>query len=208
LKHEARCHPGRGSVRVIRNGVRLRRAEFRPPAHCRFLVSGRIVPSKHLETILESFGRFAARNGHAELHVVGQAEPRHASYLASLMEVARDRPIRFRGAGAGLEHLDEPFTGAIVLGTHQGCPNAVLEAMASSIPVIANASGGTAELVRPQETGWLLDEAPASDALVEAMAQCAADTGHARRLAARAYAHVAQHFSLEAMSDAYLECFT
>ena len=28
--------------------------------------------------------------------------------------------------------LDEPFTAAIVLGIHQGCPNAVLEAMAAS----------------------------------------------------------------------------
>jgi glycosyltransferase involved in cell wall biosynthesis len=206
LKHDAREHRGR-SVRVIRNGVRLRRPDFRPCAHPRFLVSGRIVPSKHLETILESFVRFAAGHDGARLHVVGQAEPRHAPYLARLMDLARGHPIRFRGPGAGLEHLDEPFSAAIVLGTHQGCPNAVLEAMASSIPVIANASGGTGELVRPQETGWLLDESPGPGDLVEAMAHCASDAANAARVAARAYDHVARHFSIEAMSEAYLECF-
>jgi glycosyltransferase involved in cell wall biosynthesis len=122
------------------------------------------------------------------------------------MELAQGHPVRFRGAGAGLEHLDEAFTGAIVLGTHQGCPNAVLEAMASSIPVIANASGGTSELVRPRETGWLLDEAATPGVLSEAMVHCATAIPNATRMAARAYAHVARHFSLEAMSQAYLEC--
>ena len=207
LKHRAWAHPARGAVRVIGNGVALRRADFRAPGIARFLVSGRIAPSKRLEIVIDAFESFARRDATAELHVVGQAEPRHTAYLAQVMERARDLPVRFRGAGASLDHLDEAFTAAIVLGTHQGCPNAVLEAMAASIPVVANASGGTGELVVDGETGWLLEESAAPAALAAAMSQCAGDDAHARRLAANARARVARDYSIEAMAAAYLECF-
>ena len=47
---------------------------------------------------------------------------------------------------------------AIVLGESQGCPNAVLEALAAGVPVVANDSGGTRELILHGRTGLLLRE--------------------------------------------------
>ncbi len=207
LKHAATRFPVCRDVRVIANGVAARRSGFRPAARPRFLVSGRIAPSKRLETIVDAFAIFCETFPAGELHVVGQAEPRHATYAAGVVERSRGLAIRFRGARPDLAHLDEAFTAAIVLGTHQGCPNAVLEAMAASIPVIANASGGTGELVRAHETGWLLAEETQPAELAEAMSFCARDAAIAARMAANAHARAAAEFSLETMAARYLECF-
>jgi len=195
-------------VRVIPNGVAMPPRPGSRPPHARFLVSGRIAPSKRLEAILEAFARASQGLREPELHIVGQAEPRDARYASGIVAAASALPVRFRGALPGLEHLSEPFTATIVLGTHQGCPNAVLEAMAAGIPVIANASGGTGELVRDGETGWLLSEAAGREELERAMRDCASAPERADRFAARARDRVARHFSLEAMASSYLDCLS
>src|SRR4029077_2565832 len=50
------------------------------------------------------------------------------------------------------------YSVALILGEHQGSPNAVLEAPAAGVPVVANDSGGTRELVVDGRTGLLLRE--------------------------------------------------
>jgi glycosyltransferase involved in cell wall biosynthesis len=206
LKYGTPSHPPCREVRVIANGVPLRSACSKAPRAPRFLVSGRIAPSKRLETIVAAFASFGARRPEAELHVVGQAEPRHARYGAQIVAAANGSRVRFRGAQPGLEHLDEEFTAAIVLGTHQGSPNAVLEAMAAGIPVIANASGGTGELVREGETGWLLDEEADAEALAAAMDDCVARPEVAQAFAAAAREQVWRDHSMDEMARRYLEC--
>jgi glycosyltransferase involved in cell wall biosynthesis len=206
-KFDDRAHPRCRRVEAIPNGVALRDVPRSLPPAPRFLVSGRIAPSKRLETILESFAGLAATLPQARLDVIGQAEPRHRGYLDSLLASAGGMAVAFRGAQPGLEFLDEPFTAAVVLGTHQGCPNAILEAMAAGIAVIANASGGTGELVRSGETGWLLPEACTAGELARAMAEAAADAGRARRLGLAGRAHVQSRHSLEGMAVRYLCLF-
>lgn len=206
-KFDDRGHPPCSRVVVIPNGALLRDPPSRLSPSPRFLVSGRIAPSKRLETILEAFARICARFPDARLDIVGQAEPRHRDYLASVLDRAAGLPVAFRGAQPGLEFLAEPFTAAIVLGTHQGCPNAALEAMASGIPVIANASGGTRELVRHRETGWLLPEACTVEEVACAMEEAAADGQLARSLGASARERVARFHSLETMAVRYLSLF-
>jgi glycosyltransferase involved in cell wall biosynthesis len=137
---------------------------------------------------------------------VGQAEPRHARYASELVSRASDLPVRFRGPLPGLEHLSEDFTAAIVLGTHQGSPNAVLEAMAAGIPVIANASGGTAELVHSGETGWLLPEETSEHELAKAMCESATCPDAADAIAQRARHLVVRDFSIATMAERYLHC--
>jgi glycosyltransferase involved in cell wall biosynthesis len=100
--------------------------------------------------------------------------------------------------------LHELWTAAVVLGTHQGCPNAVLEAMAAGIPVIANDSGGTRELVTAGATGWLLGEDAPIDGIVAAMQEAFSDPSRAAAMAHRAREHVRTHQTIEAMASRYL----
>ncbi len=206
-KYADRAHPPCRRVQVIGNGVLLRAPARDLPRAARFLVSGRIAPSKRLETIIEAFRLFSANFPEARLDVVGQAEARHRDYLEILLSAAGGLAVTFRGARPELDFLDEPWTAAVVLGTKQGCPNAVLEAMASGIAVVANASGGTGELIRHGETGWLLSEACSSAELAQALAEAAGDARRARRLGEAARAHVARNCGIAEMALRYLSIF-
>src|SRR5262249_39902494 len=74
LKYRAPSHPACRRIEVIANGVAVRPRAFSAPREPRFLVNGRIAPSKRLEVIVEAFAHMHAAHPAAELHVVGVAE--------------------------------------------------------------------------------------------------------------------------------------
>jgi glycosyltransferase involved in cell wall biosynthesis len=202
LKYAAGGTPACRRVEVVPNGVALRGRASARPSRPRFLVSGRLAPSKRLELIIEAFAIVTGGHHGAELDIVGQAEPRHEDYAARLVAACASLPVRFRGAQPGLDFLSEPFTAAVVLGTHQGSPNAVLEAMAAGLPVIANDSGGTRELVSGR-TGWLLPEACTAAELAQAMRESIDDEAPAVARGAAGRELVAARHSLAAMAQQY-----
>ena len=202
LKYNAPRHPRCRSVTVIRNGVDSFALAPRP-AVPRILVSGRIAPSKRLEAIFAAFAHVRLTRRDAELHVFGNVEERHRAYASQLCGDAIG--VALRGPSFDHAHLREPWTAAIVLGTHQGCPNAALEAMAAGIPVIANDSGGTRELVMHGLTGWLLPESAQPGEIAAAMAESAADGPRSAAMGERARDHVRAHHAMEAMAARYLD---
>ena len=189
---------------VVPNGVAVRPPRSHLPEAPRFLVSGRIAPSKHLPLILDAFRWVCRTHAMAELHIVGSAEPRHAAYARDLLQQAAGLRVVFRGARPQLDFLAEPFTAAVVLGTHQGSPNAVLEAMAAGIPVIANASGGSGEIVIDGANGWLLAEECAIEAVAQAMHEAATDCPRNQAFGHAARRFVQERHAMEGMVEAYL----
>jgi glycosyltransferase involved in cell wall biosynthesis len=168
----------------------------------RFLVCGRIAASKRLEVIVAAFALVRQAQADAQLHFFGRVEERHRAYAASL---ALDAPgVMLRGESFDHAHFREPWTAAVVLGTHQGSPNAVLEAMAAGVAVIANDSGGTRESVTHGETGWLLAEDTDAGALAAAMLAAARDPARTAEMGARGREHVRAHNTLETMAREYL----
>jgi glycosyltransferase involved in cell wall biosynthesis len=204
LKHADANPPAARRIVVVRNGVGAHGPCRGPAIVPRYLVSGRIAPTKHLETILQAFARALGALPDAELHLYGVAEPRHAAYAAALLGRA-PAGVHFHGAGFDLAHLAQAWTATVVLGTHQGCPNAVLEAMAAAIPVIANASGGTGELVVDGESGWLLPEVTDASSVAAAMGEAWHNAASAHARALRARVNVLERYSLDSMAAAYLE---
>jgi glycosyltransferase involved in cell wall biosynthesis len=85
-------------------------------------------------------------------------------------------------------------------------PNAVLEAAASGVPVVAVDIGGLPEIVREGGTGRLVPEAdPAT--LAAALRELAGDPDQARRLGAAAAADVRARFGLRRMLDAVQDSY-
>ena len=91
---------------------------------------------------------------------------------------------------------------ALVLGEHQGSPNAVLEAMAAGLAVVANDSGGTRELILHERTGLLLSRR-APHTIAAALRRLLDNATFARRLADAGQQYVAQRFSMAQMVRAY-----
>jgi sugar transferase (PEP-CTERM/EpsH1 system associated) len=84
----------------------------------------------------------------------------------------------------------------------EGISNTILEAMATSLPVIATNVGGNGELVEAGSTGELV---PAGDphALAQPMLAYARDPAAARAAGQRGRARIEREFSLEAMLGRY-----
>jgi glycosyltransferase involved in cell wall biosynthesis len=90
-----------------------------------------------------------------------------------------------------------------VLPSHQeGFSNALLEAMAAQLPVIATAVGGNTDAVVDQETG-LLVPAMSPPSLSAAILRLAKDANLRRRFAEAGRRRVEQQFSLKACVDRY-----
>ena len=93
---------------------------------------------------------------------------------------------------------------ALVLSSHwEGLPGVVLEAMASELPVVATAVGGTPELVKEGVTGHLVP-AGSAEKLAEAMEQVLSMNHDEQQKMGRAgRSRVEEHFHLKQMVENY-----
>ena len=199
-------------VSVIPNGVpaplRMKRS-YEIASAPRVVVNGRIAPTKFLVEIVQAMKRVRETVSGVQLHVFGDAEPRHADYAEAVRAAAGEdvaRSVFFHGAsGDSVDRLAD-FDLFVLLGREQGSPNALLEAMASGLPCIANDDGGTAEQISHERTGLLLNDRSV-DALETAAIRLLTDRRLAARLGQAAAELVRRHFSMDDMATRYKALF-
>jgi glycosyltransferase involved in cell wall biosynthesis len=88
----------------------------------------------------------------------------------------------------------------------EGMSNAVLEAMAAGKPVVATAVDGAVDQVLPGESGLLVPPGDA-DALAQALLDLARDPRKAQEMGIKGRERVRREFSLDRMTDAYIELY-
>lgn len=112
------------------------------------------------------------------------------------------RQISFLGARKDIPDLLGASDIAVLASHEEGFSNAILEKMATGLPVIATDVGGNREAVVHGETGLIV---PARDpaCLAQAIAQLAGDAALRAAMGVAARSRVEAHFSLERCVDAY-----
>jgi glycosyltransferase involved in cell wall biosynthesis len=156
-------------------------------------------PEKNHEMFLEAAGRLIADGSDAWFLVVGGGQR-----LDLLKEKAAALGIggrcRFTGAVDDVPDYMSAFDVGVLSSDREGLPLAILEYMASSLPVVATDIAAVSEAVRQDETGFLV---PPGDvgALAGAVGRLVADPDLRARLGARGRALCEERFSLEAMMD-------
>lgn len=203
----ARQSAGKTPIRMIPNGVDTRR--FAPAADApsdgpaRLLFVGRLVRQKGLDVLLDALARLPAAASF-ELTLAGDGPLRH-ELAGQVGRLGLDDRVRFAG---WVSRDDMPGTlrraDAFVFPSRdEGMPNAVLEAMASGLPVAATRISGNEELVVHGETGLLV---PPDDpaALAEALARLVADRALCRRLGAAGREKAVREYSWGAVAARYL----
>jgi glycosyltransferase involved in cell wall biosynthesis len=88
----------------------------------------------------------------------------------------------------------------VLASLHEGLPNAVMEAMAAGVPVVATAVGGTKELITDGETGYLVPPADA-DSLAERITYAMANEADRMRVAARGCQFINAEFGMGRMVE-------
>ncbi len=158
---------------------------------------GCLAPRKDYGTLLEALALLAGRGRAFQVVLVGDGPERAAleSRAAALGLGAR---VRFLGEREDVERLLRAMDVFVLSSREEGIPNALLEAMAAARPVVATAVGGTPEVVRDGETGWLVP--PGSPAaLADALEQALAHPDEARRRGAAARRAVEAAMGIDAM---------
>ena len=195
-------------VHIIANGVVVPRRPARSWSLRRTLRLGTLVrlsPDKKLEVLIDALHWAAPRMPSFEFLIGGQPDPGAEAYASSLRDRAHGLPIRWLGGVTSAQFM-AAIDLFVLVAEPAGCPNASLEAMAASVPVLATRVGGMEEQIVHGETGWL---APRND--VRALAALIEEaTGKPRRLRAfgnAAHDRMRRMFAIEKMRDAYAQLF-
>jgi glycosyltransferase involved in cell wall biosynthesis len=171
------------------------------------LAVGRLVEKKAPHYTIEAFGQIAQRYPQARLDMVGDG-PLAERCCALIGDLGLDARVRMHGVQnsefvARLMREASLFVQHSVTaadGDSEGLPVAILEAMASALPVIATRHSGIPEAVEHGVSGLLVDEGDV-DTMAAAMAQLLDDRARAAAMGAAGRARVLAHFTLEQSRD-------
>jgi glycosyltransferase involved in cell wall biosynthesis len=160
LAEETAAQLGR-SVEIIPNGVDT--TQFFPDTSKHrstfaFLFTGRFAKQKNLELLLQQFDR-ALQQCNARLILTGDGPLRETliSLCNSSEQLSQHVEIRPWAQKNELLSLYQSAHCFINPSIDEGMPNAVLEAMACGLPVIASNIGGHAELIEHNKNGYLFN---------------------------------------------------
>lgn len=132
------------------------------------LAVGRLSREKGFDLLLEAFVEVRRRFPGADAIIAGAGREEEALKL-QCRRLGLEDAVRFAG------HVDNPyayFPGAtlfVLSSRHEGMPNALLEAAAAGLPLVATpASGGVVDLLRGRRGAWVTPEVSA-DALARSL---------------------------------------
>lgn len=192
----------RRQIRTVHNGIPDAAPISRPEGNGVFTIGicGRIGRSKGHGTLIEALALLARQEVGFRCLVFGTGE---RAFVARLQEQAEARGVadrlEWRGFVCDQDALYAELDAVVVPSHHDDpLPTVALEAGMRGLPVIASRRGGLPEVVRDDETGFLV---PAGDpaALAERLAALARDPDLRHRLGQAARRRVLEHFSLERM---------
>ncbi len=175
-------------------GLRAADPALRAETRARF----QIAPT---EIVLLIVGRLSREKSHTELVEALARLQTLLPHLSIRLLIAGDGPERPRIEAAARAHGCFPhviFAGqvsdvlplysaadfAVLASKTEGSPNALLEALAASLPVVATSVGGVPEIVSSGDTAWLVPPSQPS-ALADALAFALSHPDDARSLALR-----------------------
>jgi len=197
----------RHKIRLHRTGIPLAEIPFTPrliPADgaWRCVQACRLISKKGLPTSLRAFAEFGQTHPQATLKIAGEGPQ-----LAELQTLAIQLHIADRVSFVGF--LSQEKLRALYAESHfflhpselsengdqEGVPNAMLEAMASGLPVVATPHGGIPEAVENGISGLLTPERD-HVALAQSLLSLARDPARYTQMSAAASARVAAEFDL------------
>ena len=195
-----RFTPARPAERAAMR-ARLELATDEPVA----LFVGRLERYKGLDTLLAAWADLMRRGCRSRLLIVGPADA--ATWIREAQGQGVEGVVRFLGGREDVADLYPAADLFVFPSRGEGCPNAVLEAMASGLPVVATDVAGNREALGVDgKAGRLVPvEDPAS--LAEAVATLTASPALRREIAAAARERILERFDIDRVGAQYLSLY-
>jgi len=166
---------------------------------------GRLWPQKRVKDAIWVADLLKVIRSDVHLLILGDG-PQRQQLVRYRDQVEIADKVHFLGQRPDVARLLPHFDVLWSTSGYEGQSNAIMEAMAAGVPVVATDIPGTRDLVVPDETGYLV---PLGDraALARATNRLLDDPALAERLGRAARARMEQHFSVAAMVDRYAELY-
>jgi len=174
---------------------------------------GNIRPAKAYDVLLRAAGILENQKHACRFVIAGQGESKGkpSRLYKELLELRESLNLQDHVKFIGF--VDDPadFLSKVDLfllsSSSEGFSISTIQAMASSLPVIATRSGGPEEIVTHQEDGWLVEKNNPA-AIAEAISILSGDPECRVRLSSNANLKVDKTFGLEAMLGAYQKLYS
>jgi len=189
-----------------RDGNRARLEQLFAEAPERIVgAAGRLSPEKGFEVLLDAAAEAVRDDPSVGFVLFGEGPLRDA-----LAEKIRELGLKGRFVLAGscpeLDRLMPCFDLFALPSFTEGLPNVALEALAAGVPVVATAAGGTPEVVRDGENGYLVPPGN-SAALAKRIADALSGEGLLRKFGSRGRQRVEKCFSFARQAESYVRLF-
>lgn len=158
---------------------------------------GRLEPRKGTDTLLDAFAALRSEHSDVALVVVGEG-PLRLELAARAERLGIASRVRFLGDRPDVDEVLAALDLFVLPSRTEGMSNALLEAMAMALPVVATAVGGTPEVITDGRSGLLV---PADDppAMAASIGFVLADPARGRGLGAAARAVVEERYGARSM---------
>ena len=205
-----------GRIHRVYNGLDLaafRRADF--TAEMPNIISvGRLIEKKGFRYLIEACRSLKERGRSFRCEIIGDG-PLEPELRAQIHELALGDRVALLGAQPQHEIVNRLAAATLFVlpsvidadGGMDNLPSVIIEAMASSLPVVSTRVGGIPELVVDQSNGFLLPAGEVS-ALTDAIDKVIVDLSLARRLAESGYERARERFAIEKSAAQLLELFS
>lgn len=176
------------------------------PASVRLIGAvGRLWPQKRVKDLIWAADLVHLINPDVRLLIIGDGPQRRSLERFTRLLEAEDH-VRFLGERDDvwriMPHLDVLWQGS----QYEGLPNAILEAMAAAVPVVATDISGHRELVIPGQTGYLVGVGARAQR-THLTDKILRDPALASRLGSAGRQHVLQHFGVDSMVRQYVDLY-
>lgn len=200
---------------VIPNGVRVgplpdeaarREARARLGLPADAFVAGivaRLSAQKAHHVLFEAFAILRRSHPLAQLVVVGGG-PRDRELRALATDLGLGDAVHFTGVLSDVAAVLPALDVSCLSSVHEGVPMAVIESMASGIPVVATDCGAMRDLIVDGAQGFLVSVGDAA-ALADRLRRLAGDQDLRRRMGAAGRRHVVEHHRIEHTARGYEE---
>ena len=189
--------PSTGSGTVEMQGA----THSTPSESLKAVFVGRLGPEKGLDVLLRAWAQLAEPR---ELILVGEGTKRAPlEVLASELKLDH---VTFTGSTNDVRSYLQQADLFVLPSRSEGIPNAMLEAMACGLPIVASHVGGIPDVVQDGESGLLV---PPEDipALAAAIGRLLADSDLRRQLGEKARQRVVSDYSLNAATTRHLDLY-
>lgn len=197
-------------VDVSRYGKSRRRDEIRAElgfgeAEHLMTVMAILKTQKGHAVLLNALAKISARHPHLHVLIAGDGELRE-NLESQAREMSLEGQVHFLGTRKDIPDLLSASDSFVLPSLWEGMPMALIEAMASGLPVVATDVSGTREVMVHGETGLMVPPGDAEQ-LARAIDQILLDPARARAMGAAGRRRIEASFSAQTQAKEYIALF-